>query len=215
MIALSEFEEDALKEMFNIALGNAVSSLSELVDAEVGLSVPCVNFWTSKYLASHVDDLSIASICSVAMPFRLLFSPHQVLDGKAVLLMRAGETHHLLNALYGTIVPFQLVDQVAKEAVTDVTQVQLYTCLSTFSGFWDAELDAQSPIFHFGYANLFHGSLIDPSQKEEIEETRLSLQIDFSIQGKEVAGSILVWFNNGQFDILREKINLFACNQTI
>ena len=44
MVNLSELENDALVEIFNIGVGHAAAAMSEIVNEEVTMSVPSITF---------------------------------------------------------------------------------------------------------------------------------------------------------------------------
>ncbi|MBF0369694.1 MAG: chemotaxis protein CheC [Magnetococcales bacterium] len=202
MLKLDEMEEDALKELFNLSLGRAASTLSEMVDAEVSISVPCLDWAAPKEVAKHLGSLAGASVGLVAMPYRFEFSSEEILPGMAVLLMRYQDVGHFLDLLYGTPIPADMVDQVEVEAMEQVGDVLLYTCTSSLSAFLQSDIDSDPPRYLKGEPQslLDHLPLTKTEESDlattpDPEAQLLTLRVDFAIVEKEVTGSIMTWMD--------------------
>ena len=53
---LNELQRDAITELLNIGVGRAAAALSEMVDQEVGLTVPHLDFVPRSELTSSLGD---------------------------------------------------------------------------------------------------------------------------------------------------------------
>lgn len=74
---LSELETDLLVELFNIGVGRAADSLSRMVNQEVHLSVPSVEFCSVEKMAEFLGGDTI--ICSVSQKMTASFNAKTML----------------------------------------------------------------------------------------------------------------------------------------
>ena len=56
LFELDELELDLLAELFNIGVGKAANSLSQMVDQEIKLSVPSIDFKTVSQMTGLLGD---------------------------------------------------------------------------------------------------------------------------------------------------------------
>ncbi|MBF0178647.1 MAG: hypothetical protein HQM03_01335 [Magnetococcales bacterium] len=199
---LDDAEEDAFLELFNLSFGKAAATLSEMVDAEVSLALPCFALLPRADVARLLRDLYGASIRMVYLPHRFVFDGGEDLPGTAVLLIRATEVTHFLEALYGTPIPEEMAMRVEEEAFRSAADILLYTCISSLSAFFASEIVSDNPVY-------FKGSPEDLPSHPLIGEGQgdlLLLRFDFKLIEKEVAGSLLTWLDGGHLPSLRAEI---------
>ena len=216
MIPLGEAEEDALKELFNLSFGKAAATLSEMVDAEVSLSVPCFFSMSRESMAEHIHSLYGSAIGLVGMRYRFIFSPEQTIPGMAILLIRAAEIAHFLDALYGTHIPEERVTQVEEEAMQLTGDLMLYTCTSSLSTLFSSGIEGEKPHYYRGAPEGLSAYLSLPDQPPTAagesagpSTQLLLLRVDFSMEGKEVAGSLLTWMDGDHLSDLKREIDRF------
>ncbi|MBF0295072.1 MAG: hypothetical protein HQL96_07760 [Magnetococcales bacterium] len=201
-LPLNDAEEDAFLELFNLSFGKAAATLSEMVDAEVSLSLPCFALLPQADVTQLLRDLYGTSIRMVYLPHRFVFDGGEEVPGTAVLLIRAAEVTHFLEALYGTPIPEEMAMQVEEEAFRSAADILLYTCVSSLSAFFSSEIASENPIYFKGSPeNLSSHPLVGDGQ-----EDLLLLRIDFKLLGKGVAGSLLTWLDGGHLPSLRVEI---------
>ncbi|MBF0435171.1 MAG: hypothetical protein HQL77_07345 [Magnetococcales bacterium] len=218
---LTEFEEDAIKEMFNLSLGNALPTLSEMVDAEIEFSTPCLETTPAKQLTQTITSMVGESACLLHMVFRLMMTNKADLPGNAVLLLRADSLGPFLDALYGEPVPQALQDQVCAEALTDVADLLLYTCISTLSRLLDSELEGNKPLFFRGKPTLWNRSCpMEPNSdvpnapnENNADAHSITLRIDLSIPIKHVSGSVMIWLDASHDTDLKQAVQHYITTQ--
>ncbi|MBF0348426.1 MAG: hypothetical protein HQL81_12240 [Magnetococcales bacterium] len=218
---LDELEEDAIKELFNLSLGRAVPTLSEMVDAEIEFSVPCLEMTPASSLVENIESLVGSAACLVQMGFDLVFSWRENLAGTALFLMRADSMEPMLNALYGVPVPMATQHQVCRETFTDVGDLVLYTCVSTLSRLLDSDVEGEKPAFHRGNPRDWNIAMASFNPGGEggfdghWEEKRVAnLRIDVAIPVRKVAGSVLIWFDLTDGPDLKRAIRHFIATHT-
>ncbi|MBF0184417.1 MAG: hypothetical protein HQM06_08515 [Magnetococcales bacterium] len=218
MICLDDMEEDALRELFNLSFGRAAATLSEMVDGEISLSPPCMSLLSESRLVAHLAGLYGMAIGVVGMRFRFVFSENRSIAGMAVLLIRAAEIAHLLDALYGSPLPDEVLIQVEGETMQSTGDVLLYTCVSSFSALLSSDIECDAPHYYRGTVTelqpfLLPGGLTqteDPATAEA--EQWLLLRVDFTLLGKQVAGSLLMWMDGAALPNLRAGLDRYLAD---
>lgn len=92
---LTEIQNDALKELLNISIGQAAHTFSQLVHHRIELSIPCIRLIPLTREASKYPQLF-----STAHPSQILTSTIQFgekLQGKAILLFPLEKTRLLID----------------------------------------------------------------------------------------------------------------------
>ena len=73
MIQLSDIEQDALGESFNLALGQAAAVFADLVNEEIQLSVPTVEILEREALVKRLEELTgtkaAQDLCCIAQHY--------------------------------------------------------------------------------------------------------------------------------------------------
>ncbi|MBF0626915.1 MAG: hypothetical protein HQL91_01700 [Magnetococcales bacterium] len=207
---LDEVEEDAFKELFNISFGMTAATLSEMVDAEIALSVPTFSMLPEKAVSEYMRQIHGVVVGLVGMRYRLIFKPGQAVPGMAVLLVRAEDLRHFIDALYGGPIPEEVAAQVEEESMQLTGEVLLYTCASSLSLLFASDIDGERPFFFRGNPEDMSDALVLP-QGVDTERDLLLLRVDFSLTGKGVTGSLLTWMDGNGLPLLKTEINHFIC----
>ena len=96
-IRLSEMEVDLLTELFNLGVGSAAASLSQMVKQEIKLSVPHIEFLNINQIADKLG--AERSICSVS---QLVSGPF---TAKSMLLFPEENSFEIVRQLLGNDLP--------------------------------------------------------------------------------------------------------------
>ncbi len=127
VLMLDELEEDALKEFFNMGLGMAADSLSQMVDNEVLLSLPqlaMVSYQDAVGMLPHKPGEKLVAI-------RQNF--HGELTGTSLLLFPGAESLELVRTLLGEKMPLTALTELEQETLLDVGNVILNAFLVSFT----------------------------------------------------------------------------------
>ncbi|MBF0214488.1 MAG: hypothetical protein HQM00_13170 [Magnetococcales bacterium] len=207
-LLLDEAEEDAFTELFNISFGMTAATLSEMVDAEIELSVPCFSMLTEGSLVDTIREMYGSAVGLVGMRYRFVFSEDHAIPGMAGLLIRAADLGHFLDALHGGPVPEAYAEQVATDSMQLTGEVLLYTCASSLSLLFASEIDGEKPVFFQGDPGVL-SDYLSLSESHDPARSLLMLRVDFSLKGKGVSGSLLTWMDGEGLPLLKTEIDHF------
>lgn len=186
MIELSELQHDMLTELFNLGMGNAANALSEMVSEEVLLSIPDISFMQKSELTRILEADSGGHISGVSQQFRGLIL------GEALLTFPTQQSLELVRLLLQDSVPLENLTQFEEEALTEIGNIILNAGLSSLADMFEGEITSDLPIFN-------SGSCVDviehADQRTSTQEMILYLQVDFSIENKNIKGYVIYLFD--------------------
>jgi len=136
---LSEMQYDLLKELFNLGIGSAASSLSELVNQEVILSVPDIIFETPEELANRLG------------PDQSIFSVSQAMEGPfdmhSMLIFNPEDSFDVVKQMLDDHLSDEILTELQSEALTEIGNIVLNSCISVIAEALCESFKIQLPIF--------------------------------------------------------------------
>lgn len=136
---LTALEHDLLTEMLNVGVGRAADSLSKIVNHEVLLSVPMVEFKTRSELAAELGNES--TICSIMQNLSGPFS------GDSLLLFPDNSGLKVVRSMLGMELSDETLAELQQEALTEIGNIVLNACIGAIANVIDECFDVRVPIF--------------------------------------------------------------------
>lgn len=196
MITLSEIEQDAMVESFNISVGRAAASLSEMLGREVILSIPEIEILRRDEVEKKVGEEGKRDIDGVCQQFSGPFS------GRALLLFPAENSLELVRILLREEVDMAFLTEMEEEALLEVGNILLNACLSNFSHLLDHEITTDIPSSLKG---SIHEIIMRESEKKN-EDYVLLLRMAFVVKEADIAGYIAFLMDIQALDLFRQKL---------
>lgn len=199
---LSELQLDVLGELANMGLGAAAASLSEMVNDEVVLAVPKVEFIPKSDIASRLGIDERKSLKGVEQKFQ------GDLRGNAFLLFPDGHSLNLVRLLLSNagISDSENLNELEEEALVEVGNIILNATLSVFADTLEIELNTGLPNRvegkgAEGVKTLFGVGL------EAGDNELLLIGIDFSVHEQPVTGFVALLLEVGSVQKLAERVD--------
>lgn len=176
--SIGAIERDAVTELLNIAIGRAAASLSQLVEDEVRLSVPSVDFLSPGHAIARLKcETEECDSVAVRQHFDGRFS------GDIMLIFPGHSSLTLVRSLLGEQVPIDSLTELEREAFLEIGNIILNACLGSLSNQLGLATQSTLPAFVRGPA----GTLLDLGSGGD-EEVVMFLHVDFSLVRQNVAG---------------------------
>jgi chemotaxis protein CheC len=175
-------ESDAFTEIFNIGAGKAALALSELLDAPIMFTVP---FCVVLPMAEAVDYFRRrfgTDICVVGQDFSGPF------DGSALLMFHEASSLKLAQAVLKTDEPVAAITELEREALTEIGNIILNACLSSFGDLLEREVATSLPRFLAGPS----GAMLRGARGFDLV---LVVKVDFNVQGRDIEGYVTFVLN--------------------
>jgi len=197
-IELNELELDMLTEMFNLGVGKAAASLSEMVKQEIKLSVPKIEFLSVAELASELG--SETTICSVSQQLSGPFS------AQSMLLFPEKNSLNIVRKLLGEDLPDNTIEELQQEAFSEIGNIVLNACIGAFSESINAEFKIDLPVFEISKPL----DLLSVSKNKD--ETALFIRIDLTLSASNITGYMAFLMGTISLDRLKEVLKKILDN---
>jgi chemotaxis protein CheC len=199
---LTEIERDALAEVSNIAMARAATSLRQMVEHEVLLSVPSVEILSEESAAQIVAKPDNPNLVAVRQDFSGPFS------GRALLIFPEANSLELVRVVMGRHLPLEDIVDLEDEALAETGNIILNSWVATIANLVKRGLKMSLPVVVRGNGrNMFE---IAGAQETLI----LFLHIKFEIRKKEIRGYVALLMDIPSIDELRSLIADFVTRVT-
>jgi len=179
-LVLTELQLDALAELFNIGIGSAAASLSEMIDESVQLSIPAVHCLPLDNASSSLTNDSNSPLSAVEQHFSGEF------EGTAFLLFPKGESLELVRRLISSDLSLEELSELEEDALKEVGNVILNACFYTISDMLGCRIDGSIPEHIQGSCQ----EILARGDYDSENKVVLMLSMTFSIPSGDINGEI-------------------------
>ena len=198
MLHLSDFQKDALNEIFNIGVGQAADSLSQIIGETITPSIPTITI-------SHSDDQSEAistitrkpRICAVSQDFS------GGIDARAFLIFPEGKTWEIVRRMIGEPVDADSTGEMEQEALGEIGNIILNSCMSSLSETLQTSFYCTIPVCHQGFADEI---LLAHSAPDDL---LILCHLDFPIPRAKSDGYLAFLLSRHSFMALTKQVDRF------
>ena len=184
---LSELEQDALTEIFNIGVGIAAESLCQITGQHVPVSVPVVELTSQRHARLHFVAREQRTLCVIRQDYRGDF------DTQALLMFPVEDQSHLVRMMAGQDLPDGELQEVAMDAMGELGNIILNAVISSLAGSLATTLKGALPTVDIMSAqDAFSRHMHEPGSLGD-EQVLLALIVDFEL-GAQGVGSYLAFF---------------------
>jgi chemotaxis protein CheC len=199
---IDELFVDVVAEMLNIGMGCAAASLSEMVESEVILSVPSVEFVSRDHVTEIISKRIQGDASGVIQRFNGAFW------GDALLLFPEDQSLELVRAVLQNSISLDDLTEMQQEAMTEIGNVILNACLSSLADIFNNQILGEIPVFVKG---PLHSLFNDNQQQDLIEDVVLFLNMDFSVKQKNLQGYVTFLMDINSVAAFKENVeNIMA-----
>lgn len=183
MVVFGDIEADAAVEVINVAVSRAAVSLSRLAGSAVQLSVPQLRFLPRDEALVELTDAVPGRMVSVVEQFSGPFA------GSALLIFPESNSLRLIQIIVGDRMPLEEIPDMAEEAIIEVGNVILNSCLSGMANLLKCRIEVTLPRCHRGTGPDLLLQAIRPLGEDD---TIILMSIDFLLKERDVKGFILL-----------------------
>jgi len=179
MFQLTELQHDALVELFNQGVGQAAAAMSQIVREEVSMSVPTITFQTRSEVAKALGSLESRRICAVTQNYDGAFNT------EAILMFPEEKSLEIVRLMVGQAVTMDELSEMEQEAMSEIGNIILNSCMSTLANISGKELHGSLPMYRIGTSDQILGA-----SDNQWNGMVLTLKIDFNIEKHEINGYV-------------------------
>jgi len=182
MKELNELQIDILTEAFNLGMGSAAASLSQIVRSEILLSVPELSFIDKATATKQLAKKTKSDLSGVSEDFNGPF------NGKALLLFPADQSLILVRLMLQDTVPLESLTEFEEEALNEIGNIILNAGLSSLADMFGQRIETDLPTYTHGSSE----DIINAGTGDEaLHNIVLFLQIDFTIKDADICGYVI------------------------
>jgi chemotaxis protein CheC len=197
MFNLTELQHDALLEIFNIGVGHAAAAMSDIVNEEVTMSVPSISFLNRADAAALLGRES-ARVCGISQHFEGAFQT------EALLMFPEDKSLEIVRLMVGDAVPLAELTEMEQEAMSEIGNIILNSCIGTLANIFGQELSGSLPMYHVGSSEAVLTASGSPG-----DTMVLMLHIDFILEKHEIHGYVAFILDMTALHDLREQIDRY------
>ncbi len=189
MIKISDDEQDAMQELFNISVGQAANSLSQMVGERILLSVPRMVFVERREAATYIQKYSSDRISAIPQNFDGSFS------GTAVLFFPEEKSLELVRSLLQDDVPLESLTDFEQDSMLEVGNIILNAILATLTDLLEMDVRCGLPQFLNGDCyNLLNQLFLEPENRSDCKNNDqvIVLFVDFVTGENAITGYIVL-----------------------
>lgn len=182
MLTLSELEQDALTEVFNIGVGLAADVLSQMVNEPVRLSVPVVELTSQQQASDHFHDRENRPLCAI----RQTYSGEVSTD--AILMFPEENSLELVRLMVGGDLPLEQLTDMEQDAMAEIGNIILNAVISCLSSTLHLTFEGSLPQVSLVTSDSIFSQLDPVAQVNSNQASVLMLTIDFELSTRQVSG---------------------------
>jgi len=203
MLKLSELQHDALVEIFNIGVGHAARAMSEIVNEEVTMSVPSISFVNRSEAAHMLGNKDSERVCGVSQHYQGAFST------EAILMFPEDKSLDIVRLMVGESVPLKELTEMEQEAMSEIGNIILNSCVGTLANIFSQELSGSLPAYHVGTSEQILSASGSPA-----DTVVLMLHIDFILETHQIHGYVAFILDLSALHDLREQVDRYLARVT-
>lgn len=197
---LSDFQYDALKEVGNIGIGNATTSLSRMVNKKVEISLPdlkLIPLIKVPVLVKHEDPVVgiILELSGDAKGFLLLLLSKDSAKLLIKLVLGAAEENNTFNEMEGSV-------------LKELGNIMTGTYTTALSNFLGIRLWLSPPSQIYDMADAIINQIVCV-MSQDVDEV-LFLKTEFTVNMEKIDGNILVFTDSLSLSRILDAINRIA-----
>ncbi|WP_340818898.1 chemotaxis protein CheC [Methanolobus sp. WCC4] len=194
---LTELQISALREVVNIGVGNAVTSLSKMISKEVRIEVPGLKV----ELIERVPEVSGGADAVVA---GVIIQVAGDIEGYIMMMLSEESVKTVCATITGDH-NADILDPLSQSLIEEVGNILAGSYVSSLSDFLNLGIKLSPPMQTFDML----GAIIDHILIEMSKKAEHALLFDtlFTIEGHEMDGILLTLFDPDSMDVLLERID--------
>jgi len=196
MVDLSELEKDALCEILNVAVSHAATSLSEMAQEPIDLTVPRLHFYDRESARAALDSRTGEAATGVHQTF------HGAFSGVSLLIFPELDSYLLVQRVLGEAVDVTDISELEQDALLEVGNLILTSCLGSMADSFQCRISNTLPTNQQGKASVMIEALgqSDPAAPRTI----LLVEVNFSLRHSDISGYVVLILDMPALETVRD-----------
>lgn len=194
---LTDFQTDALKEVGNIGIGHATTSLSQMVNKQVGISLPDLKF---------IPLLKVPALVKNEDPvIGIVLELKGEAKGFLLLLLSKTTAKMLIKLVLGTADEKKGFDEMETSVLRELGNIMGGTYITALSNFLSISIGLSTPSDVYDMSDAIINQVVC-LMSPDVEDV-LFLKTEFDINSEKIDGKILIFTDSRSLAKMLEAIN--------
>lgn len=208
-MTLSELEQDALTEIFNIGVGLAADALFQMTGEHVPLSVPVVELTSQHDAQQHFLAREQRPLCAIRQTYQGAFTT------EAVLMFPDEGRENLVRMMVGDDFPQDQLGEMEQDAMGELGNIILNAVISNLASSLSMRLEGTLPVVSLASADTVLCVQTGAVTKAQDETTQvLALMIDFQLGRQHVGGYLAFLLEHTSSQVLLQHLSRYVGGET-
>jgi chemotaxis protein CheC len=203
MITMTELEQDALAESFNLSLGRAAAVFADIVSEEIQLSVPSVEILPRELLIQRLVDLTGADagrrLCCITQRYR---AQEDFETDTLLLFPELGSMEIVRRMLGDTSVDIGQITELEQDALGEIGNIIINNCMAGLADIFGSEVVGTLP----GVRAIHPHQLLDGQSDSDVI---LVARIGMSMLQNNIFGYVLFIMNVPSLEAFMKQVRRF------
>lgn len=199
---LTEFQKDALKEVGNIGIGHATTSLSQIVNKRVWISLPDLKLIP----LIKVPDL----VKNEAPVIGIILELTGDTKGFLLLLLSKKSAKYLINLVLGTVNETETFDEMEQSVLKELGNIMSGTYITSLSNFLGISIGLSPPSNLYDMADAIINQIVCMMSRD-VDDV-LFINTEFIINTENIEGKILIFTDSASLSKILDAINRISGN---
>lgn len=197
MNELTDLEEDALIEIFNIGMGRSAAVLNQIGNEEIAIDIPKLHLVRTEEAITKLLQQRLEPVSAVKQSFAGDFS------GQAMLLFNQKDGLKLVRRLLADSVPLESLSELEQDSPSEIGNIILNACFGTVINFLNADIEIQMPVFR-------QGRISDIYDQDGENDWSLYLEVRFSLPSESIERSVALVMGVRSLEIFKGAVTNFV-----
>ena len=194
---LTDFQTDALKEVGNIGIGHATTSLSQMVNKQVGISLPDLKL---------IPLLNVPALVKNEDPvIGIILELKGEAKGFLLLLLSKTTAKMLIKLVLGTADEKKGFDEMETSVLRELGNIMGGTYITALSNFLSISIGLSTPSDVYDMSDAIINQVVC-LMSPDVEDV-LFLKTEFDINSEKIDGKILIFTDSRSLAKMLEAIN--------
>ena len=197
---LTDFQHDALKEVGNIGIGQATTSLSQMVNKRVDISLPDLKL---------IPLVEVPQLVTAEAPVvGIILELRDDAKGYLLLLLSHKSAKLLIKLILGEAQEEEGFDEMEQSVLMELGNILTGTYISALSNLLGISLGLSPPFQTYDIAEAIVNQIVI-LMSQDVDDVLL-LNTEFSVDKEKIDGKILVFTDSDSLKLILESINRLA-----
>lgn len=190
LASLNELEMDLLTELFNIGVGRAAGTLSEIVHQEIGVTIPLIELKPCAEVLHEIgEQREIISVSQeISGPFEM----------NSMLMFHAKNSLQVVKLMLGAHLSDEVATELQQEAFAEIGNIFLNACIGVIANTLETSFDVSLPLYERCLAEQV---LTDDKHRQP--ELVLTIHLKLTLRESQIEGYLMFVLNEAGFGHLQ------------